>query len=268
MSRNRLRHALFAKRDGSIVFPPARVSERAQKKRPASEALEAILSSRLVTGEELSPLLRKLDEISDALGSTARNSAALRRSLRDAVVCAVGQAVAQRELCALALTDDLTGLYNRRGFLAAAAQQLKLARRETLDSLLFFADVDNLKAINDRYGHCEGDLALARVADALESTLRDSDVLGRLGGDEFAALATNSSSNDRETILRRLAKNLTRVNSTDQRYQISLSVGVARFDPRHPASLGELVTQADRLMYEQKMSRLSHRPVAAIAAAP
>lgn len=263
MSRNRLHRAVFTKSESPCIH----ACGRTRKKRPAREVLEDMLSSHLMTGEELSPLLRKLDEISDALSSSPRNSVALRRSLRDAVLCAVGQAMAQRELCTLALTDDLTGLYNRRGFLAAGAQQLKLARRESRDSLLFFADVDNLKAINDSYGHGDGDLALARVADVLESTFRDSDVLGRLGGDEFTALASNSSSDDQETILRRLTDNLNSLNFSEHRYQISLSVGVARFDPRRPISLGELVTQADRLMYEQKLRRVSYRRSAPIAAA-
>ena len=266
MSRNRLQRTVFTKSRESQRIS---VCGRARKKRPPREALEveAILSSHFMTGEELSPLLRKLDEISDALSSSPRNSIGLRRSLRDAVVCAVGQAMAQRELCTLALTDDLTGLYNRRGFLAAGAQQLKLGRRESRDSLLFFVDVDNLKAVNDAYGHGEGDLVLARVADALGATFRDSDVLGRLGGDEFTALATNSSSDDREIMLRRLRENLASLNGSEHRYEISLSVGCARFDPRHPVSLGELVTQADHLMYEQKIRRVSCRRAAPIAAA-
>lgn len=263
VSRNRLRHVLLGKNDDSVVFPRLRVCGPVREKHPA-EALDAILSSHPPTGKELSRLLRKLDEISSALSSPSRNSAALRRSLRDAVVCAVRQAMAQRELCSLALSDDLTGLYNRRGFLAAAAQQLKLARRESHDSLLFFADVDNLKAINDSYGHKEGDLTLVRVADVLESTFRDSDVLGRLGGDEFIALAPKSSSYDRVTILRRLTRNLAQVNSGDHRYEISLSIGVARFDPLRPVSLADLVAQADRSMYEQKMNRPSHRRSVAI----
>src|SRR5712664_1513828 len=107
-----------------------------------------------------------------------------------------------RELRYLALTDDLTCLYNRRGFFAAATHQLKLARRNAQGLLLFFCDVDNLKTIKCSGGHREGDLAIIRAADALERTFRGSDILARLGGDEFAVLTTESSSQSQEVILR------------------------------------------------------------------
>jgi two-component system cell cycle response regulator len=161
-----------------------------------------------------------------------------------------------RELRYLALTDDLTCLYNRRGFFAAATHQLKLARRNARGILLFFCDVDNLKTINDFYGHGEGDLAIVRAADALEQTFRGSDILARLGGDEFAVLAMEASTQSQEVILRRLEKSLKKSNASQSRYAMSLSVGLARFDPKHPVSLGALIAQADQAMYEQKRRRL------------
>ncbi len=160
-----------------------------------------------------------------------------------------------RELRYLALTDDLTCLYNRRGFFAAATQQLKLARRNAQGLLLFFCDVDNLKTINDSHGHREGDLAIVRAAGALEQTFRGSDILARLSGDEFAVLTTESSSQSQEVILRRLEKSLKKSNANQSRYRVSLSIGLARFDPKHPVSLGALLAQADQAMYEQKRSR-------------
>jgi len=160
-----------------------------------------------------------------------------------------------RELRYLALTDDLTCLYNRRGFFAAATHQLKLSRRNAQGLLLFFCDVDNLKTINDSYGHREGDLAIVRAADALERTFRGSDILARIGGDEFAVLAMEASTQSEEVILRRLEKSLKKSNANQSRYEMSLSVGLARFDPKHPVSLGALVAQADRAMYEEKRNR-------------
>jgi diguanylate cyclase (GGDEF)-like protein len=145
-------------------------------------------------------------------------------------------------------------LYNRRGFLAAATQQLKLARRNAQGLLLFFCDVDNLKKINDSYGHRDGDLAIVHVAGALQQTFRGSDILARLGGDEFAVLAMEASTQSQEVILHRLEKSLKKSNANQSRYEMSLSVGLARFDPKHPVSLGELMAQADRAMYEQKRS--------------
>jgi two-component system, cell cycle response regulator len=162
-----------------------------------------------------------------------------------------------KELRYLALTDDLTCLYNRRGFFAAATQQLKLARRNAQGLLLFFCDVDNLKTINDSYGHREGDLAIARAADALQQTFRGSDILARLGGDEFAVLGMEASTQSQEVILHRLERSLKRSNASQSRYEMSLSVGLARFDPKHPVSLGALMAQADQAMYEQKRSRFA-----------
>jgi GGDEF domain-containing protein len=165
---------------------------------------EELFSALLVGDNELGQILQQVDEISHTLRSGAPESQRLSRALRLTVSCAVRQTLLERELRSLALTDDLTGLYNRRGFLASATQQLKLARRNTKESLLLFCDLDNLKQINDSYGHVEGDGALVRTADTLEQTFRHSDVLARLGGDEFAVLALEASSQYRNVILDRL----------------------------------------------------------------
>jgi diguanylate cyclase (GGDEF)-like protein len=98
-------------------------------------------------------------------------------------------------------------------------------------------------------------LAIVRAAGALEQTFRGSDILARLSGDEFAVLTTESSSQSQEVILRRLEKSLKKSNANQSRYRVSLSIGLARFDPKHPVSLGALLAQADQAMYEQKRSR-------------
>lgn len=162
--------------------------------------------------------------------------------------------VVQEELRNLALTDELTGLHNRRGFFALAGQQLKLARRNRERASLFFADIDGLKQINDRFGHSEGDVAIRRMTRVLKQTLRDSDVVARLGGDEFAFLANEASPDSQQDILRRLEKNLRSEALREPRYPLSLSVGVARFDPQNPVILDELLIHADRAMYEAKRS--------------
>jgi two-component system cell cycle response regulator len=110
----------------------------------------------------------------------------------------------QAELGNLALTDELTGLYNRRGFMALAERQLKIGRRSGRGMLLFVMDVDRLKQINDSFGHFEGDRALKRTAEVLEETFRDSDVLARLGGDGFAVPAVEASGHSEATIKTRL----------------------------------------------------------------
>jgi diguanylate cyclase (GGDEF)-like protein len=230
------------------------------RKGPAQKDLEGLLSSALLAADkEFGHVLHEVDEISKALKSEAPDTQTLRVAMHPAVWGAVKQVLLDRELRYLALTDDLTCLYNRRGFFAAATQQLKLASRRGKGMLLMFCDVDNLKMINDCYGHREGDLALVRTADALETAFRDSDVLARLSGDEFAVLALEVSQEDQGVLLHRLEKSLKKSNMNETRYELSLSVGVARFDPQHAVSLGELIELADRDMYEQKRNRSKPR---------
>lgn len=227
-----------------------------RKSRPAKEGLEEILSSALrVADTEFGQILHEVDEISKLLRSDhPPDTQAIRVAAHPAVWCAVKEALLDRELRYLALTDDLTCLYNRRGFFAAAAQQLKLAQRNAQSLLLLFCDVNNLKEINDTYGHQQGDMALIRTADALEQSFRGSDILSRLGGDEFVVLALETSNQTQEVILRRLEKNLKKSSATELRYELSVCVGVARFDPKRAVSLGELMVQADKAMYEKKRS--------------
>ena len=223
---------------------------------PSEKDLEGILSSALLAADkELGHVLHEVDRISEALRAEEPDTDTLRVAVHPAVWAAVKQVLLERELRQLALTDDLTCLYNRRGFFAAATQQLKLAHRNVKTTLLLFCDVDNLKAINDTFGHREGDLALVRTADVLEEAFRDSDVLARLGGDEFAVLAMEASSQDWELILGRLQESIKKSNTGESRYELSLSIGVAWFDPQRPVPLGELMEQADRAMYEQKRNR-------------
>jgi len=205
--------------------------------------------------QELATLLREVGTKSDAArGSTPQNQPITELLMR-AVECAVKQYMLRAELSNLAFTDELTGLYNRRGFLPLTQRQLKLGRRSGREMLLFFIDVDGLKWINDSFGHSEGDLALARTAEVLRGTFRDSDVLARLGGDEFAALAIEASGHSEATITARLLQNLETVSTNESGYILSLSLGVVRFDPRTTSSIAQLMLQADRAMYEHKTQR-------------
>lgn len=233
-----------------------RVVPMVRPKGPADRDLEGVLSSALlVTDKELGNVVRQVDAISNALTSGAASAEDLRSSVHPAVWYAVRHVLLERELRHLALTDDLTCLYNRRGFFATATQQLKLARRKGKHLLLFFCDLDNLKYINDSFGHREGDHALVRTTDVLEEVFRDSDIMARLGGDEFAVLAFEASSRDQETILHRLEEAVRRANQEEPRYLLSLSIGVARFNPNEDLSLADLIAEADRAMYEKKKSK-------------
>ena len=159
----------------------------------------------------------------------------------------------EEKLRTISIMDELTGLYNRRGFLTLAQQQFSLAERSKKGMELIFIDMDGMKFINDVMGHKEGDAALCEVASILRKTFRKSDVIGRLGGDEFAVLAVNTEGTARRKLTERLHGSLTNRNKVEgQKYMLSLSAGVVRYDPDHPVALEELMVQADSLMYEEK----------------
>jgi len=216
------------------------------------DVFQALLSE---ANRELASLLHDVrTESHDTLPSDTPNQQ-FGELLMRAVRCAAKQYMLQAELGNLALTDELTGLYNRRGFMALAERQLKLGRRSGRGMLLFMMDLDRLKQINDSFGHFEGDRALKHAAHALEETFRHSDVVARLGGDEFAVLAIEATGHSESTIKTRLFECLKAINPDQSRYELSLSLGVARFDPSTCTSIGELMVKADQAMYEQKRRR-------------
>lgn len=158
----------------------------------------------------------------------------------------------------LSLTDDLTGLYNRRGFLLHAEQQLKLFRsRRFEDGLwLMMADLDKLKPINDTYGHEEGSAAISKAAELLRQSFRDSDIIARLGGDEFAVLIINAVENSDRIIAERLQSNFDEYNAhSGKPYQLSISFGIVPIKSDAPASIEETMKNADEAMYEQKRAK-------------
>jgi diguanylate cyclase (GGDEF)-like protein len=162
----------------------------------------------------------------------------------------------EQEIRILSLTDELTGLSNRRGFTLLAEQEMRLANRINKSMLLVFSDIDDLKVINDTYGHAQGDLALIDVAAILKETFRETDILARFGGDEFVILAVDAVLESAETITNRIQSKLERHNQQgDCPYQLTLSIGIARFNPETPSTMSELIAQADGLMYQQKQTR-------------
>jgi diguanylate cyclase (GGDEF)-like protein/PAS domain S-box-containing protein len=178
-------------------------------------------------------------------------------NLLEFVSSQVAQAIERKRsdeaLQSLSLTDELTGLYNRRGFTILADQQMKQAHRMKSRMLLLFGDVDSLKTINDTLGHPQGDLALKELAAILKNTFREVDILARLGGDEFLVLAPDASRESLDVLISRLQAVLFERNQKgDRPYQLTLSVGIGSYDPENPCTLGELITQADDLMYKQK----------------
>jgi diguanylate cyclase (GGDEF)-like protein/PAS domain S-box-containing protein len=161
----------------------------------------------------------------------------------------------QEELYQQSVVDELTGLYNRRGFLTLSDQQLKVAQRNHQRLFLFFIDLDDLKWVNDHLGHQEGDAILVESAAILRRTFRQSDIIGRMGGDEFAILEIGTDTEARNSIARLQAALKDCNRSTARKYQLSLSLGSAAFDPEKPCSLDELIATADNRMYEEKSTK-------------
>jgi diguanylate cyclase (GGDEF)-like protein/PAS domain S-box-containing protein len=162
----------------------------------------------------------------------------------------------EAELREMSLRDLLTELYNRRGFIALAEQQLKAANRARRPLKLTFIDCDRLKWINDALGHQEGDRALIDTAHILRQTFRGSDIIARLGGDEFAILSLDVAEMNHEDFSRRLQQHINAYNEMESRpYKLSLSWGMALYNPESPISLDQLISAADGLMYDQKKAK-------------
>jgi diguanylate cyclase (GGDEF)-like protein/PAS domain S-box-containing protein len=157
----------------------------------------------------------------------------------------------------LSLVDELTGLYNRRGFLAVTEQHLASIRRHRKIPVILYADLDGLKRINDTLGHPEGDQALVKSADILKDTFRTSDVIARLGGDEFVVLAGISKDETADSLTERLQEKFREHNEqTNRPYHLSISVGVVHFESDE-SSIEEVVARADQIMYEDKRRKNS-----------
>jgi diguanylate cyclase (GGDEF)-like protein/PAS domain S-box-containing protein len=159
------------------------------------------------------------------------------------------------EVRALSVTDSLTHTHNRRGFFLLAEQHAKLAARTRAPFTVMFADLDGLKAINDRCGHEAGDAAIAAGASVLRACLRESDIVARLGGDELVALVAHADGRATAELDARIQHAVARFNASEDRpWKLAMSLGFATFDPSKPSTLNELVIEADRRMYTRKRS--------------
>lgn len=171
----------------------------------------------------------------------------------------------QRNLHDLSLRDDLTGLYNRRGFMALAEQHLRMLQRRG-PALLIYIDLDELKSINDAHGHLEGNRALIVTANVLRTCFRQSDILSRLGGDEFCVLMTDAGQDSADQVRKRLKSRIDFINGlTSWNFRISLSVGIADVPSMHQPPLEQLLRIADTQMYEEKRNKRARNNESQIA---
>ena len=162
---------------------------------------------------------------------------------------------ANERLRNLSLTDGITGLNNRRGFIILATGLLKFARRVGYSLSLLYIDLDSLKLTNDTLGHTTGDALIVRFANILTGTFRDSDIIGRLGGDEFVVLMADATESDVKSMRDHLQKNVDAHNLQTDLPAIAFSMGGIRVFPDTGVTMEELLSRADRAMYEHKMRR-------------
>ncbi len=157
------------------------------------------------------------------------------------------------------LIDELTGLYNRRGFVNVAREELSLAAEEKRSALLVFADLDGLKPINDNHGHAAGDWAIGKAADALKLAFTSQDVVGRIGGDEFVALTLDAPEGLEEKLRAAIDESLEKFNQESGRpYRLGITLGFHRPQPHETGpepDLDKLLGLADEALYEAKRAR-------------
>lgn len=162
---------------------------------------------------------------------------------------------------AASITDELTGLLNRRGFTAFAQKQIEISKRHRRNFSLLYLDLNDLKVINDGFGHHEGDRALIDLANTLKRTFRASDIIARMGGDEFAIFITEPDRSKIEVTARKnLEEQIQEHNAAKERpYRLSVSMGIVHFDPERPSGLDDLLAVADELMYTDKLRQQFER---------
>lgn len=153
----------------------------------------------------------------------------------------------------LATSDQLTGIYNRRGFEDAAERAIRNAQRQRQPLAVVVADIDNFKAINDRHGHSAGDRALRHFASRLERLIRRGDLIGRIGGEEFALLLVNTRAQDAIEVVERIRRDIAAMPvEGPARIAMTASFGVTGLRPGD-ISLAALLSRADRALYRSKM---------------
>jgi diguanylate cyclase (GGDEF)-like protein len=177
------------------------------------------------------------------------------RSLVSSILFAIERQKRLDDVRAELFIDELTQVNNRRGFITLGQQQLKIAKRLNQSAAVLFVDIDNLKPINDRYGHEFGDIALLKTAGALIDTCRDSDIIGRMGGDEFAVFMVDTNELSAEVLKERLYNAIATKRIPECDLKLAASIGVSCYKPGNLKNLLEMLADADDLMYKQKQER-------------
>lgn len=237
---------------------------------PDSHGMETIISFREQAPAIPIVVLTGLDDEQVAINAVQHgaqdylikgqvNSSVIMRSMR----YAIERHRLQGELYNLSIIDELTSLYNRRGFFNQAQQYMNANAQEGRGFYLVVADLDGMKTINDTYGHHMGDLALMDTANILKEVFLDSDIIARMGGDEFTVILPDKLGYSlnldafEEMIILKIQQKLHSFNlSAGRIYRLSISLGIFHFNPAMPVTLGELIIQADQRMYTHKKEKV------------
>jgi diguanylate cyclase (GGDEF)-like protein/PAS domain S-box-containing protein len=238
--------------DGKTPFPSERGPITRALNGEASTGVKMILHDLSGTPRSFSVSARPIQDRGTVVGSVA-----IYHDITEQRRAEVELQETAALLRSMTLRDELTGLYNRRGFLEHAGLALRTAIRVRQPACVFFADLDGMKGINDGFGHEVGDRAIAATACVLTEVFRDSDIVARLGGDEFAVFAPQCGEGDVAVIRKRVDAALVRFNNeTSEPFSLSISVGAGVFVPGMAIDLNALMERADQSMYEQKRSRV------------
>jgi len=181
------------------------------------------------------------------------------RILRRALIYSLERHEILESLYRTTIVDELTGLYNRRGLYTLGNQQIELAKRHSDDIFIFFLDLDGMKAINDTLGHDYGDKALVDTSKIMHKSFRTTDILSRVGGDEFVIVAVKAQFEFIPIIIQRIKDFVKDQNSSEEKFEISISIGVSKVNLDAESPLDEAIRDADKKMYDSKMKNKKNR---------
>ncbi len=235
--------------EGNVIGTMGISRDITDRKRAERELLEYRVRLEELVAERTAELIQANEEL--------ERDIAARKLVEEKLAQKAQELARSNELLEnLSLIDDLTGLYNRKGFFALAEHRMKVANRTGEPFSIAFIDLDGLKQINDRFGHQEGNRALVDTANVLRECFRESDIVARLGGDEFAIFVAEAAENKIAGITSRIQQTLAVCNkAVDRQYRLSFSTGIVLAGGPKTADLETLLALADRLMYQQKSKR-------------
>ena len=155
----------------------------------------------------------------------------------------------------LSLVDQLTGLYNRKGFFTLVENQMEIAKRDSKKVILVYAEVNGIKGINNKFGRQEGDMMILGTANNMKATFRKSDIIARIGSDEFVVFLSGAAEESIKRVIDRFKQSITIHNSKKRgKYELSIDIVLLKYDLEYEFSVDDMLARASELMYKGKKS--------------